>query len=149
MLKRELKYLGERGDDYLLHEHLEEVNEPMYFYQFVREAKKHGLVYVGEAAMGTMAASTFPAKVQEALDRVTRDQVQREQYMDFLRNRQFRKSLLCHADRPFKHWIDPSRVRRCTWRRASSPPSPSTSSWTSRRSSRELTRTALSPRRIR
>ena len=110
MLKQELKILRDKPDDYLLHEHLEEVNDPVYFYQFIQEAAGHGLAYLGEAAVGTMASNNFPMKVQDALNRVARDQVQREQYMDFLRNRTFRQTLLVHQSRQFTHKVDPARV---------------------------------------
>ena len=112
LLKRELKHMREKADYYLLHDHLEEVNDPIYFHQFVQAASQHGLAYVGEAAMETMATNTFPAKVEASLDRVSRDRVQREQYMDFLRNRTFRQTLLCHANRPFKHRVEPARAVR-------------------------------------
>jgi methyltransferase-like protein len=110
LLKQELEILRDKPDDYLLHEHLEEVNDPVYFYQFVKSATAHGLAYLGEAALGTMSVEPFPPKVREALQRVAPDQVQREQYMDFLRNRMFRQTLLCHASRRFTYAVDGARA---------------------------------------
>jgi SAM-dependent methyltransferase len=110
LLKQELELLRTKPDDYLLHEHLEEFNEPVYFYQFIQAATAHGLAYLGEAALGTMSTEQFSPKVQDALRRVAPNQIQREQYMDFLRNRMFRQTLLCHASRRFTYAVDGSRV---------------------------------------
>lgn len=110
LLQIELKDLRSKPDDYLIHEHLEEFNEPVYFHQFIQAVLGHGLAYVGEADMGTMAANTFPPKVREALGRVAQDQVQREQYMDFLRNRTFRQTLLCHQGQPVSFGVDGARL---------------------------------------
>lgn len=49
MLKSELEILRRLDDGYLFHEHLEEVNEPVYFHQFVRHAKSKGLQYLADA----------------------------------------------------------------------------------------------------
>ena len=45
-----------------------------------------------------MLTSHFPAPVAETLERISPDLLHLEQYMDFVRNRQFRQTLLCHAD---------------------------------------------------
>ncbi|MCI0455951.1 MAG: class I SAM-dependent methyltransferase [Gemmataceae bacterium] len=110
LLKQELEVVRSKPDDYLLHEHLEEFNDPVYFYQFVKSATAHGLTYLGEAALGTMSTEPFAPKVREALHRVAQDQIQREQYMDFLRNRMFRQTLLCHASQRFTYAVEGGRV---------------------------------------
>jgi methyltransferase-like protein/SAM-dependent methyltransferase len=89
---------SEAGDAFLLHDELAEVNEPLYFYQFAERAERHGLQYMAEAEFRTMLASNFPGEVVEALRRVAKDTIALEQYMDFLRNRTFRQTLLCHQD---------------------------------------------------
>lgn len=97
LLKSELQMLSQQADSYLFHEHLESVNEPLYFHQFVERAAAHGLVYLGESEVSTMWSGNFGEKVQQTLKGVESDVVQAEQYMDFLRNRLFRQTLLCHA----------------------------------------------------
>jgi methyltransferase-like protein len=86
-----------RPDSYLLHEHMEEINRPLYFHEFVERAAAGGLRYLGEAQLGAMAASNFTPPVEQALRQLAPDVVHLEQYMDFLRNRSFRQTLLCHA----------------------------------------------------
>ena len=45
-----------------------------------------------------MLTSLFPAPIAETLERISPDILHLEQYMDFVRNRQFRQTLLCHRD---------------------------------------------------
>lgn len=96
LLKQELESISRKEDSYLLHEYLEEVNEPIYFHEFARRASVAGLQYLGESHFGVMSPENFPPEVRETLRSVSRDSLEIEQYMDFLRNRAFRQSLLCH-----------------------------------------------------
>jgi len=100
LLKQELDLVRRCTDAYLFHDHMEEVNAPLYFHQFVERAARHGLQYLGEAEFSTMLPNAFPATVRETLDRISPNIIYTEQYMDFLRNRQFRQTLLCHKDLP-------------------------------------------------
>jgi methyltransferase-like protein/2-polyprenyl-3-methyl-5-hydroxy-6-metoxy-1,4-benzoquinol methylase len=97
LLREELQILNRAPDSYVLHEHLEEVNEPLYFYQFAERATARGLQYLGEADLSAMAPANFPSEVQEVLSMLATDVLHLEQYMDFLRNRTFRQTLLCHG----------------------------------------------------
>lgn len=81
---------------YLIHDELAEFNEPLYFYQFAERAARHGLRYLAEADFQTMLASNLPSDVTETLRQMAKDTITLEQYMDFLRNRTFRQTLLCH-----------------------------------------------------
>ncbi|MDX1655123.1 MAG: class I SAM-dependent methyltransferase [Candidatus Competibacteraceae bacterium] len=97
-LKGEVELLRQQPDHYLFHEHLEENNEPLYFYQFAERAAKHRLQYLAEADFSSMLASNFSPQVAETLRRVAPDIVRMEQYMDFLRNRTFRQTLLVRQE---------------------------------------------------
>jgi hypothetical protein len=77
-------------DSHLLHEHLEAVNDPVYFHQFLSQASAHGLCCFGDAQFGSMAISQ-PPSMQAILDRWSSDALEREQYFDFLCNRQSRR----------------------------------------------------------
>jgi len=111
LLKQELETLRNQADHYLYHEHLEAVNDPVYFHQFVDKAVAKGLKYLGEARVGTMVTGNFGAEVEKTLRMLASDQVQMEQYMDFLRNRMFRESLLCLAKQQPNWSINPEAVR--------------------------------------
>jgi cyclopropane fatty-acyl-phospholipid synthase-like methyltransferase len=95
-LKSEHESLQKRSDSYLFHEHLEESNEPLYFYQFVARAVAKGLRYLGEADVPDMVPTGVRPEVTKALQQLASDDIEMEQYLDFLRNRMFRQTLLCH-----------------------------------------------------
>jgi methyltransferase-like protein/2-polyprenyl-3-methyl-5-hydroxy-6-metoxy-1,4-benzoquinol methylase len=97
ILAREADILSHAPESYVFHEHLEDVNTPVYFHQFVERAAKHQLQYMGEAWQHTLL-DEFPADVRETLQGISDDLIQLEQYADFLTNRTFRRSLLIHAD---------------------------------------------------
>lgn len=94
-LKTEVDFLEKKGDYYIYHEYLEKNNFPVYFYQLAESARRQGLSYLADAEVATMLAQAFPENVAKAL-RTAPNILQQEQYMDFLRNRRFRRSLFCH-----------------------------------------------------
>jgi methyltransferase-like protein len=98
------------SDSYLLHEHLEEVNAPIYFHQFVERATGKQLQYLAEAEVGSMLPTRFPPKVSGELQKMTSDLIEMEQVMDFLRNRRFRQTLLCHDHRTINRKLSPDRI---------------------------------------
>lgn len=82
------------------HDDLSEVNDPVYFLDFVGHAGRHGLRYLAEAELSRAYTPTFPPAVSDRLDGLhRRDPLLAEQYRDFLRVRRFRNTLLCRADR--------------------------------------------------
>jgi methyltransferase-like protein/SAM-dependent methyltransferase len=106
MLKNELAVLSGQSDNYLLHDHLESENEPVYFYQFAEEAAKHGLQYLSEVEFNSMITTNFVPEVGDILRRLSNEIVRTEQYMDFVRNRSFRQTLLCHKDAQITRNLD-------------------------------------------
>jgi methyltransferase-like protein/trans-aconitate methyltransferase len=109
-LRGELEALRQAGDYYITHEHLEEDNHPCLFADFAAHAGRHGLRFLAEADLQTMLASHFPPEVQETLRRVSGNMIYLEQYMDFLRNRMFRQTLLVHADRQPAYDLRPAAL---------------------------------------
>ena len=112
LVRQELALLLATPDTYLLHEHLEEYNEPLYFHQFAGRAAGHGLQYLGEAYVGAMLAGRFGKEGETILRQISPDLLHMEQYMDFLRNRMFRQTLLCHADVALDYSLRPEPVKR-------------------------------------
>jgi methyltransferase-like protein/trans-aconitate methyltransferase len=96
LLRREVDLVRRSEDWYLFHDHMETVNAPVYFHQFIEQAAGHGLQYLAESDFGTMLNAAFPPGIRETLKRISQDIIHDEQYMDFLRNRMFRQTLLCH-----------------------------------------------------
>ncbi|MCY2962904.1 MAG: methyltransferase regulatory domain-containing protein, partial [Planctomycetota bacterium] len=89
LLTRELDILRQCNDSYLFHEHLEDVNEPMFFHEFVEQASRHQLRYLAEPYLREMVAVNIDPKVNEVLQKLGANIVHFEQYLDFLRNRTF------------------------------------------------------------
>ena len=61
LLGQELDYITARDDAYLLHDHLESVNLPIYFHEFVERAGRHGLRYVAEVQNTSIPSGSLPA----------------------------------------------------------------------------------------
>ena len=96
LLKSELEQMERWQDNYFRHDSLEEINEPVYFHEFIERAEAQGLQFLAEAEFPSMVTSNFAAPMAEALERLGRDIIEMEQYTDFVRNRMFRQTLLCH-----------------------------------------------------
>jgi methyltransferase-like protein len=111
MLRDEQELTGNEQDAYLFHDHLEENNEPVYFHQFAAAAARHGLQYLGEADFSSMLMMNFPPHVAETLRRIGNDVIRVEQYMDFLRCRMFRQTLLVHHGVRLERRLDPRLMR--------------------------------------
>lgn len=111
LIRKELGVVQRISDTYLLHEHLEEYNEPLYFHQFVRRAAQKGLQYLAEAHVGSMIPERHGAAVEARLRKIAPDLLQMEQYMDFVKNRMFRQTLLCRAEVPRAHAFQPQVIR--------------------------------------
>jgi methyltransferase-like protein len=99
VLRREAHLLEDESDTYLFHEHLEEENQPVYFRDFVARAEAAGLQYLAPARFSARDLALNPA-ARRVLDQLEGDRVRREQYLDFVLNRTFRQTLLCHAGLP-------------------------------------------------
>ncbi|WP_165244028.1 methyltransferase regulatory domain-containing protein [Paludisphaera soli] len=100
ILRAEGEFLEGVDDAYLYHEHLEETNNPVYFHQFMADAGAAGLAYVAEAKSDGLIAH-LPASARERIAEWTHDEIAREQYVDFVTNRTFRRTFLRRAsDKP-------------------------------------------------
>ena len=84
------------GRNGIFHDELEDNNEPVYFHQFAAHAAGHGLQYLGEAELYTMFDH------HGAIAWVEGGILEREQYLDFLRARRFRQTLLCKSSVPLR-----------------------------------------------
>lgn len=111
-LRSELEQLRQSPDAYLFHDYLEEHNSPVYFHEFIERAAAHQLRYLAEANLCAMQLQNFPEQVGQVLQRVCNDMIQLEQYMDFLRNSTFRRTLLCHANHTPNYGLDPDILAR-------------------------------------
>jgi methyltransferase-like protein/2-polyprenyl-3-methyl-5-hydroxy-6-metoxy-1,4-benzoquinol methylase len=94
----------------MLHNELAEINQPVYFHQFAGHAAGHGLKFLAEADFRATLAQNLPAKVLAKLRQFSGDVVSLQQYLDFLQNRTFRQTLLCHQVIRLKGKLAPERL---------------------------------------
>jgi methyltransferase-like protein/ubiquinone/menaquinone biosynthesis C-methylase UbiE len=123
LLDQELKSIQRKSDDYLFHEFLEAINDPIYFYQFAQRADEKGLQYLGEANIHVMLATHWPPHVESVLRRLSVDLIHLQQYLDFLRNTPFRQSLLCHDTVELNRGRRPDCLERLYVASPAKPPS--------------------------
>jgi hypothetical protein len=97
IMRRQSERLLERSDETLFHDELAAVNEPVYFHEFMSHAAGCGLQYLAEADFFEMQTGVLPEPLSEELLRVE-DVIRREQYLDFVKGRMFRQTLLCRAE---------------------------------------------------
>ena len=94
VIDSEINLLSEQSVSYVAHEHLEFENSQFYFHEFAAALGRHGLQYVGNSDISQMYVDNLPEDAAEKLKAVT-DILRQEQYMDFIRNRRFRSSIVC------------------------------------------------------
>lgn len=124
LIRQELAVLLATPNTYLLHEHLEEYNEPLYFHQFIDRAAEKNLQYLGEAQIATMLPWRLGPEIEKTLRAISHDLLQMEQYMDFLRNRIFRQTLLCHEHMKLNYTLRPEAVQKLWIASSAKPLSP-------------------------
>jgi methyltransferase-like protein/protein-L-isoaspartate O-methyltransferase len=110
LLEGQLEDTMPKGDSLLLHDELEADNEPVYFYQFAERAARFGLQYLAEADFADVVRSNVPHEVKKSVDEISSSLIDMEQYMDFVQNRTFRKSLLVHQEVALTRQVQPQSV---------------------------------------
>ena len=102
--ERNSKFLGalrsvmQKDDYYVGHDHLEPHNDPCYFYQFNDHLKAHDLAYVCDADLTLSMVRTYDESIAAKLEQLApNSQADQEQYLDFILDTTFRKSIICKA----------------------------------------------------
>jgi SAM-dependent methyltransferase len=96
-LAAEIGRLRARPVSYLVHEFLESENRPLLLADFVAAVEASGLRYVTDTDLQTRYPEVVGGAVAQALADL-HAAVDREQYLDFVVNRNFRRSLLCRGE---------------------------------------------------
>ncbi len=77
----------------------------------LRESWEAGLRYLGDADFSTMLPTYgFEPHIRSELEEWTPNLLEREQYLDFLRNRMFRQTLVCHQELRPRYDVRADRV---------------------------------------
>lgn len=112
VLDHEHRHFSAMPDWYVIHEHLGENNEALWFHEFVRRAGVAGLQFLGEAELRDMVAVDLPPDIRTQVEALGSDQLRLEQYLDFVRHRTFRRTLLVHDDVAIDRDIALDRIDR-------------------------------------
>lgn len=112
LLKKELTSIHQRRRECLYHDDLAEVNRPVYFHQFVEQAGRHGLQYLAEAEYFMMQDGDLTETARATLRGLDDNRLLKEQYLDFIRGRRFRQTLLCLQEAPVQSRPVRERIRQ-------------------------------------
>ncbi len=120
-LKQEIERIHHSHPSYLYHEYLEAYNEPVLLTDFIEQARRYGLDYVSDIVL-KMQLPAFLGEAAERLLSAIDDPVERLQQADFLVNRNFHQSLLCHQDMQPSRSPDLEQLRHFAWISDLQPP---------------------------
>jgi len=94
LLLEEFDNVRQSDDAYVYAEFLENENHPFYFHEFIERAASRKLQYLGDANSARLTIRAIPEEARPMLAKLPL--LKQQQYMDFLLNTTFRRTLLCH-----------------------------------------------------
>ena len=124
LLAAECERIAGHSSGHLFHDDLADINEPVYFEEFVAHSAAFGLAFLAEADFATMSGADLPERVREKLDEVRADPVAYGQYLDFVKCRRFRETLLRHESAPAAAAPVPGSLRTLRVASAAAPDGP-------------------------
>jgi methyltransferase-like protein len=98
LLECELKRMRRLSASSIYHDDFAAFNVPVYFHEFIERASRYGLQYLGEAEFPAMYAAHALNSDASTAFKEDCDLVAREQWVDFLLCRMFRRTLLCRKE---------------------------------------------------
>ena len=104
-----LRQTLQKQDCYVGHDHLEPVNTPAYFHQCMDHMAEHGFTYLCDCDLNLSFPDVYDETLRTKLEELApHDPLAREQYIDFMLNTAFRKSLFTHKGATPKHITETS-----------------------------------------
>jgi SAM-dependent methyltransferase len=110
IFKDQLDQIQRLRNGHLFHDDLAEINDPVYFHQFAAHAARHRLQYLAEADFFEMQDDGFTPEAREILARMEDSRLTREQYLDFVKCRRFRQTLLVREEAPVRYPAIPDAI---------------------------------------
>jgi hypothetical protein len=111
-LRSEFAQIEGAPDGYIAHDHLELYHRAVTYRDFVADGRRSGLVAVADARFHATALRGLPPEAAARLQEWSRDEVDLETYLDALRDRAFRQTVLVRDDAPVDRDIGPDRLDR-------------------------------------
>ncbi|HEY1083054.1 MAG TPA: class I SAM-dependent methyltransferase [Prosthecobacter sp.] len=124
LLRSEAKRVQTYDANHFYHDDLADINEPFFLHQFADLAAEHGLQYLGDADYASMHALRYPAEVRDVLSGLGDDVIRAEQYLDFLKCRRFRQTLLCHREVTLQRQVPPEVLHELHFASSATPVEP-------------------------
>ena len=94
-----LRQTLQKQDCYVGHDHLEPVNTPVYFHQCIDHMAEYGFTYLCDCDLNLSFPDVYDETLRTKLQELApHDPLAREQYIDFMLNTAFRKSLFTHKE---------------------------------------------------
>lgn len=97
IIKQECDALKKHNSSYIYHEYLEEINEPVFFHQFMEIASKQ-LQYIGDVSFLRQSLDNYPQHISNKIKHYAKTTIEEEQYIDFIYGQKFRRNMLCHKN---------------------------------------------------
>ena len=110
ILSKEYERVSQQLESSVFHDDLSDVNHPVYFHEFVKHATQHGLQYLAEAQFFEMQSGLFDRETVDVVNRMADSRIAKEQYLDFLKCRSFRQTLLVHNEQKLDLDIHPEKL---------------------------------------
>ena len=93
------------------HDDLSAINQPFYFHEFNKAAKRFQLQFLAEADFTDMQIAGLTEEAAAVIRKMAQcNLVAREQYQDFIEGRSFRQTLLCHQECQLDRELKPEHV---------------------------------------
>lgn len=122
LIEREFRELCDRTPSNVFHDDLSEFNQAFYLHEFVEMLKPCGLRYIADTDLSASSIYGFSEDTRNTLMAIAQDPIALEQYIDLIKMRRFRSSVICHAERDVNFVPTPDAARRF---RIASPLKPS------------------------
>lgn len=107
-VRAEFSERADFSDSALFHDDLAQPNDPCYFHEFAAHAQRHGLAYLADTDIRMMSGAGLAADVRKFV--LSFGRLEREQYIDFMRLRRFRQSLLTRGKSSSDFSLIPARI---------------------------------------
>lgn len=112
ILRDQLKRIERAAEEVVFHDDLDPSATPFMLHEVAEAAARHGLQYLSDVNFGNGLTFDLPEPARKLIDQIPVDRpVEREQYIDFVEGRAFRRTLLCRDDIVLDRPIGAERIR--------------------------------------
>jgi methyltransferase-like protein/2-polyprenyl-3-methyl-5-hydroxy-6-metoxy-1,4-benzoquinol methylase len=117
VLRNQYERVRKTPDAVLYHDDLDSGAEAFFLHQVVEAASRNGLQYLADATSPILTGALVelqgePEPVRKLLMQIPETEwVAREQYLDFVKGRMFRETLLCHQEVELERPLDLGRIK--------------------------------------